>query len=105
MVLNGREKMAILVLSLFFSALMVCFCFILVIHFIMELAAVMKNRSQKQQDVLWAGFGIALFLIFSFAFVVFAIFSGCGMLYIVNSNTKIAPAPTHGESEQQPPMV
>nr|KYP50730.1 hypothetical protein KK1_027418 [Cajanus cajan] len=101
--LNGREKMAILVLSFFFNAFMVCFCFILVIHFVLELAAVMNNRGRKQQEALWAGFGIALFLIFSFAFVVFTIFSGCGMIYILNSSTKIAPTPV--ESEQQPPMV
>ncbi|KAK7374782.1 hypothetical protein VNO80_08221 [Phaseolus coccineus] len=103
--LNGREKMAILVLSLFFSALMLCFCFILMIHFIVELASAMNNRARKQQEVLWAGFGIALFLIFSFAFVVFAIFSGCGMIYIANSSIKVAPAPTPVESEHPPPMV
>jgi len=103
--LNGREKMAILVLSLFFSILMVCFCFILMIHFVMELAAVMHNRARKQQEVLWAAFGIALFLIFSFAFVVFAIFSGCGMLYIANSSIKVAPAPSPVEAEHHPPMV
>ncbi|KAK7295669.1 hypothetical protein RJT34_18580 [Clitoria ternatea] len=104
MMLSGREKIAILALSLFFSAIMVCFCFILVIHFIMELASVM-NRARKHQEVLWAGFGIALFIIFAFAFVVFAIFSGCGILYIINSSTKIAPAPTPVEPEQQPPLV
>ncbi|KAK7395497.1 hypothetical protein VNO78_16056 [Psophocarpus tetragonolobus] len=103
--LNGREKLAILVLSLFFSLLMVCFCFILVIHFVMELAAVMNIRGRKHQEILWPGFCIALFLIFSFAFAVFATFSGCGMLYIVNSSIKIAPVPTPVEAEQQPAMV
>ncbi|RDX89379.1 hypothetical protein CR513_28899, partial [Mucuna pruriens] len=97
--------MAILVLSLIFSALMVCFCFMLMIHFVMELATVMNNRARKHQEVLWAGFGIALFLIFSFAFALFAIFSGCGMVYIVNSSIKIVPASTPVEPEQQPPMV
>ncbi|KAG5051311.1 hypothetical protein JHK87_003509 [Glycine soja] len=101
----AEKKMALLVLSLFFRALMVCFCFILVIHFVIELSAVMNNRARKNQEVLWAGFGIALFLIFCFVFVVYAIFSGCGMLYIMNSSIKIAPAPTPVEAEQQPPMV
>lgn len=101
----AEKKMALLVLSLFFRALMVCFCFILVIHFVIELSAVMNNRARKNQEVLWAGFGIALFLIFCFAFVVFAIFSGCHMVYIMNSSIKIAPAPTPVEAEQQPPMV
>ncbi|KAH1200310.1 hypothetical protein GmHk_18G053460 [Glycine max] len=71
----------------------------------MELSSVMNNRARKNQEVLWAGFGIALFLIFCFAFVVFAIFSGCHMVYIMNSSIKIAPAPTPEEAEQQPPMV
>ncbi|KAK7340835.1 hypothetical protein VNO77_21549 [Canavalia gladiata] len=101
---NGREKMAILALSLFFSALMICFCFILVIHFIKELGTVM-NKAQKHQEVLWAGFSIALFIIFAFAFIVFAVFSGCGMFYIINSSTKIAPAPISVEADHHPPMV
>jgi hypothetical protein len=42
---------------------------------------------------LWAGFGISLFVIFAFAFIVFAVFSSCGMLYIIQCSTKIAPAP------------
>lgn len=96
--LNGKEKIAILALSLFFSAVMVCFCFILVIHFVMELAAeTNRSSARKHQEVLWAGFGVALFVIFAFAFVVFAVFSGCGMLYIIQSSTKIAPAPLEGD--------
>lgn len=99
--LNGREKIAILALSLFFSALMVCFCFVLVIHFIMEMASV-TDGARRHHEVLWAGFGIALFMIFAFAFVVFAIFSGCGVLYIIQSSIKVVPAPaTPIEGEQQ----
>ena len=99
--LNGREKLAFLVLSLSVSVLMLCFCFLLVIHFVMQLASVMNNKARKQQEVLWAGFGMVFFLIFSFAFVVFAIFSGCGMMYIAKSSIKVAPV----ESEHPSPMV
>lgn len=95
--LNGKEKIAILALSLFFSVVMVCFCFILVIHFVLEFAKVTDKPTRKNQDVLWAGFGISLFVIFAFAFVVFAVFSGCGMIYIIQSSTKIAPAPLDGD--------
>lgn len=95
--LNGKEKIAILALSLFFSVVMVCFCFILVIHFVLEFAEVTDKPTRKNQDVLWAGFGISLFVIFAFAFVVFAVFSGCGMIYIIQSSTKIAPAPLDGD--------
>lgn len=102
--MNGRGKSAILALLLFFSALLACFCFILVIRFIMELVAITNRASNEQQEVLWAGFGIALFIVLAFAFVVFAIFSGCGMLHIIiNGCTKIAPAPTsvEGDHHQQ----
>jgi hypothetical protein len=92
--LNGKSKIVILALSLFFSVVMVCFCCILVIHFVTEFAEVSKRQStRKNQDVLWAGFGISLFVIFAFAFIVFAVFSSCGMLYIIQCSTKIAPAP------------
>jgi len=67
----------------------------------MQLASVMNNKARKQQEVLWAGFGMFFFLIFFFAFVVYAIFSGCGMMYIANSSIKVAPV----ESEHPPPMV
>jgi len=95
--LNGKEKIAILALSLFFSVVMICFCFILVVHFVVQFSEKTSKSTQKNQEVLWAGFGISLFVIFAFAFVVFAVFSGCGILYIIQSSTKIAPAPLDGD--------
>ncbi|CAJ2669377.1 unnamed protein product [Trifolium pratense] len=91
--LNGKSKIVILALSLFFSVVMVCFCCILVSHFVKEFGNVPKRSTRKNQDVLWTGFGISLFVIFAFAFVVFAVFSSCGIIYIIQCSTKIAPAP------------
>ncbi|KAK7273110.1 hypothetical protein RIF29_14156 [Crotalaria pallida] len=100
--LNERENMALLTLLFFFSALLTCLCVALVINFIIELASII-DRSPTGQDALWAGIGIVLFTIYAFAFMAFGIFSSCGMLF--NSSTKIAPAPTSVEGEQQSAVV
>lgn len=107
---NGKGRLVIISLLFIFSLVMAGSCFILVIHFVVQLASCEKKTREEadddEQQVPWDRFGVAFFIIFATAFVFIAVFSGSTINSIVNNGTKVVPTPSASiEDEEQPPII